>query len=610
MATDTTTLPEAANSDTGRPSTIDIVATPMPWREAPVARQVGVIVALAAAVAIGVAVALWSQEPEYTPLFAELAEADAIQIGEVLKNSQTEYKIDMASGQIMVPADKVRQIRLQLASQGLPANNAVMGLEILNEKQDLTTSQFIETARYKHALENELARSISQIRAVKAARVHLAMPKETIFVRERQRPTASVVVELMPGRVMADDQVQAVVHMVSSSIPSMTPNDVTVVDQTGRLLTDGAANEAIGMSGKQFEYTRKIESNYADRIVQILEPVVGLGKVRAQVTAKMDFTQEETAREAFDPQGRVVRSEQLAESESDRSMPVPAGVPGALTNQPPGEGTTDPNSAAAQADETQTTGSSTRNATRNYEVDRTVSYRRGGQAGIDRLSIAVVIDDKVVMITPEPTAAEAPAEGEATAAEGDAEPVAAPEPVATRQSYDDAELAKFERLIKEAIGFDEMRGDSISLINQSFLEEKIEPLPEIPIWEREWFVPLIKQTLGGIFVLVLLIWVIRPTVKALLSPPARIMQINSTVDADGMVGEGDLADSEPEDVSPRELEFDEAGRLVDPEEEARQRALNNQLSYARSLIEDDPARAANLLKVWLQGGNPAAGASL
>ena len=469
-----------------------------------------------------------------------------------------------------------------------------MGLEILNQEQDLTTSQFIETARYKHALENELARSISSLRNVNTARVHLALPKASIFVRQRVKPSASVVLAMYAGRALEAGQVAAIVHLVSSSIPEMNASQVTVVDQMGRLLSDGQSQGQLGQSVKQYDYTRLLENDYSDRIVNLLEPLVGFGKVRAQVAAKLDFTTEESASEAFDPNTQVVRSEQLSENDTLSADVGATGIPGALSNRPPAAGSTDEDAADATDAEASSQGNQSRSATRSYEIDKTVSYRRTSTGDIQRLAIAVVIDDKLVTVEPPP-----PPEGE----EPDPEAVATIE----RQPYNEEELGKFLSLVKEAIGFDDARGDTISLINQSFLEEEIEPLPSPAIWEQAWFQSLLKQVLAAGFVLLLLIHVVRPMVKALLSPAARVLQVGE-VGVDGMIddsamrAQGQATYMADRDARRRELQFDEQGRVVDPEEDHRRRSFDNNLGYARELIEEDPARAANLLRSWVENG--------
>jgi len=273
----------------GASDSLSKLATPTPWRDAPVLRQVGVLAALAAVVAIGVAVALWSQTPNYRPLFSELAGSDAVSVTDALSASGVPFQIDAASGSILVPAERVNEIRMQLSAMGLPETSGAVGLEMLREKQDLSTSQFVEGVRYMHALETELARSISSLRNVRSARVHLAMPKESVFVRRRTPPSASVVLELSSGRRLQGDQVTAIVNLVSASIPAMTADRVTIVDQHGSLLTEARDNSQLMASSREYEYRRQMESDYQERILAVLEPLIGKGKVRAEVTAELNF---------------------------------------------------------------------------------------------------------------------------------------------------------------------------------------------------------------------------------------------------------------------------------------------------------------------------------
>ncbi|MGB0867016.1 MAG: flagellar basal-body MS-ring/collar protein FliF, partial [Granulosicoccaceae bacterium] len=328
---------ESPTADGSISKTLDQVANPVSWRDAPVARQVAVVVVLAAAIAVGVAAALWSGETPMTPLFADMAPTEMGKVTDALKVSNTEFRIDASTGALLVPAERAQAIRMQLASQGLPETGGPVGLEMLSEQQDLSTSQFVENARYLHALETELARSVSSLRNVKSARVHLAMPKESVFVRRRTPPSASVVVALYRGRKLSQEHVASIVNLVSASVPSMSSDHVTVVDQHGSLLTESSSNKDLQTSTREYEYTRRMEADYAARIVNLLEPVVGAGRVRAQVTAELDFNRTEVTSEAYEPEGQVVRSEQIAETESSAANAL--GIPGALTNQPPGEGT-------------------------------------------------------------------------------------------------------------------------------------------------------------------------------------------------------------------------------------------------------------------------------
>ena len=293
------------------------------------------LIGLAGAIAIGMVVVLWSAEPNYAPLYSNMSGKDASQAADALMSRNIDFKLDATSGNLLVDQTKISEARLLLASQGLTGGNNT-GMEMLQEEQGIGTSQFMENARYKHALEAELVRSVESIRAVEKARIHLAIPEQSIFIRNRTRPSASVVVKLYPGRVLNAGQVEAIVQMIASSIPMLESSQVKVVDQFGRLLTDDA-DEGMSQTTRQFDYTRKLEDNFVDRIINLLQPIVGQGNVNAQVAAQLDFSAVESTREAFDPERSVIRSEQVSEEEN-RSLSQALGIPGALSNQPPAAG--------------------------------------------------------------------------------------------------------------------------------------------------------------------------------------------------------------------------------------------------------------------------------
>ncbi len=566
------------------------LATPTPWQEAPILRQAGVLAALAAVVAIGVAVALWSQEPNYRPLFSELAGSDAVSVTDALSASSVPFKIDASTGTILVPADRVNAVRMQLSAMGLPETSGAVGLEMLREPQDLSTSQFIEGMRYMHALETELARSISSLRNVRSARVHLAMPKESVFVRRRTPPSASVVLELSGGRRLQSDQVTAIVNLVSASIPAMTADQVTVIDQHGSLLTEARDNSQMMASSREYEYRRQMESDYQERILAVLEPLVGKGRVRAEVTAQLNFDSLESTREQYQPDGQVIRSEQIDERESSDQDPI--GVPGALTNQPPGAAATDPDAAAAGA--AGINGQSQRSATRNYEIDRTVSHTRRSVGAVERLAVAVVIDDPI------PTA-----DAAAPLAEEELEEGAVPPPVET--GYTDEQMARFNQLVQSVIGLVPDRGDTLSVINAPFQPFEYEPIPDLAIWESPGFQQVIKYVLAAGVIFAMLFWVVRPMVRSLVPEPVPEGDA-PLLNADGQpvalalggdedaTGEGDAEDEIEEDY----LSLSDDGRVIDARDEARELALQKRLLYARALVEEDPARAANVINAWMR----------
>ncbi len=532
-------------------------------------RHFGRLIGLAAAVAVGMVVVLWTSEPNYAPLYSNVTGQDAAEIANVLAANDIDYKVDANTGTIMVAQGKAAEARLKLASQGLP-QGTTRGLEMLQEDQGLGTSQFIESARYNHALEAELARSIESIRSVEQARVHLALPKQSIFIRNRTKPSASVVTKLYAGRRLNQEQVDAIVHMVASSIPLMEAAQVTVVDQFGRLLT-GDHDDEMAHTSKQFEYTRKLEDSYSNRIIQLLQPIVGEGKVNAQVSAALDFSEIESTREAYDPERSVVRSEQITEQET-RDLNEAMGIPGALSNQPPAAGTLDPAAAEAAANPNLPSNQN-RSATRNFEVDRMISHTRNPRGSIQRLTVAVVIDSKTEV---------------------------ADDGSVNKVNYSDEEIARFESLIKETIGFDQNRGDSVSVINQAFLPTEVE-IPEVPMWQslmgETWLVDLVKQVLGALGLLIVYLVFGRPFLKS-LNP--------NKVEVEQRVVAGEALPAAAGETAPALAEGQAAMPAIasDPTNAAaliRQSDASHEqkVDMARNLVMDNPQRVANVMKQWV-----------
>src|SRR3990167_2868307 len=301
----------------------------------PMLRQVGLLVGLAASVAIGFAVVLWSQQPDYRPLYGSLAGMDANQVTETLAAADISYTLEPNSGALLVKAEDLARARLKLATAGVNPGDGNLGFEILDQEQGLGTSQFMEATRYRRGLEGELARTISSLNNVKAARVHLAIPKSSVFVRDERKPSASVLVELYSGRGLEPSQVMAIVNLVASSVPEMDKAQVTVVDQKGNLLSDIQEMSELTMAGKQFDYSRRMESLFTQRVHNILQPVLGSGRYKAEVSADVDFSAVESTSEMFNPDQPALRSEQSVNEQRTSSLGA-QGVPGALSNQPPG----------------------------------------------------------------------------------------------------------------------------------------------------------------------------------------------------------------------------------------------------------------------------------
>ena len=463
----------------------------------PAARQLLLLVAVAAAVALGVAVVLWSRGPNYGLLYAGLTQKDASAITQQLQAGNTPYKLSSDGSSIMAPAADLAALRLKLAGQGLPQGTASSEATGAGDSP-FGMSDLAERTRYQQLLETDLGNTISGLQSIRAARVHLALPKPSAFIRDNRAASASVLVTLYPGRQLDAGQVAAIVHLVSASVPDLDARHVSVIDQQGQLLTsDPESPAAIG--DNRMRLATQIENTYAQRIEQLLTPLVGPGRVRAQVYADLDFSQTEKATETFDPAHPALRSEQTSSEQHDAAG-APGGIPGALSNQPPavvaqptaakpGAGTPGAGSAAvATASPTETSNS----ATRNYELDRTISHVSDPAGRLARLTVAVVLDNKLV-----------------SSGDDGQPPKSVP--------FTAQELQHLTELTKNVVGFDAARGDSVSVINQPFEHGPMpEALPQIPLWQRPGAMDLIKQGLGVVFALLVAFGLLRPLMKGLL----------------------------------------------------------------------------------------------
>lgn len=528
----------------------------------PIVKQILFLVAIAASIAVGGYVLMWSQSPSYQVLFANMAPQESSQVVDVLQQMNVNYKLDPATGALMVPAGDVQSLRMKLAAEGLPRSTS-QGMEMLNEEQGFGTSQFIERARYQRAMEEELSRSIAELNNVRSARVHLAIPKQSVFVRNRKDPTASVVVNLFSGRALERGQVAAITHMVASSVPNMTNSHVTVVDQRGNLLTQPEREAGMAMSDSQLEYTQKVEQIYISRIEDILAPIVGMNGVRAQVVAEVDFTMTEQTHESYNPDMAAIRSEQVQE-ERRVGGAGPVGIPGALSNQPPGGGvapeqTTEADEGGTLAPAPSPTNSS-KSATRNFELDRTISHTRVAPGNVRKLSVAVLVDER-----------------RSTDAEGNV--------VSTPMT--EAELTRINALVMDAIGFSKARGDSLNIVNAPFMApEALEPLPEKPIWEQAWVWTVAKQVAGALVVLFLILGVIRPAFRDMAKVPAN----TGNQSAGGMTAQQTMPNNSA-GVSGEDI-----AKLTKGSDQ-----MEEQMTNVRSLVQQDPALVAQVVKNWTAG---------
>jgi flagellar M-ring protein FliF len=542
---------------------------PAPQRIVTGMKPLILLVGVAAAIAAGVGVMLWSVGPTYTMLYGGLSGEDASQVAQSLEGGGIPYKLEDGGQSIHVPAEQLAAARLRLASQGLPEGGG--GVNAVTKDPGFGVSAFMESARYQHALETELARTIASLQNVQGARVHLAMARQSAFVSDRKPGSASVFLQIKAGRRLDDEQTQAIANLVASSIPEMQASQVTIIDQAGRLLSAPNTDSDHAVRDKMFEFAHRLEESYAQRIQEMLTPLVGPGRVRAQVVAQVDMATTESTREQFNPQSQVVRSESTSEEAARNGAGNVGGVPGALTNQPPqpgvalppgatpavaqsgatppGAATTPNNSLASTVTGPDTTA---RQSTRNYEIDRTMAYTRTPAGRVTRLTVAVLIDNL-----------------RTTAADGKV----------TETPLPAEQVERLTALVRDAVGFDAARGDSVNVVNSSFLgTPAVEEgeLETIPIWEKSWFQTIIKIVAGLIVLLIVVFSVLKPLTRGLLNaakaPALRQGAIAAAVAAGGAAGPAD----------------------------APQLQYEQQVAQARGLVTQDPKRGAQVVKQWVQ----------
>ncbi|HEV2269971.1 MAG TPA: flagellar basal-body MS-ring/collar protein FliF, partial [Steroidobacteraceae bacterium] len=569
-------------------------------------RPLLLLIGIAAAVAAGVWIVLWSRGPTYSLLYANLSPQDEAQVAQALDAAQIPYKLDAGTNGIEVPAEHLDEARLKLAGQGVTDSDSFAALE---KSSGFGVSQFMEDVRYQHALEMELARTIASMQPVAGARVNLAEPRQSVFVSDSRTASASVFVRLKPGSALEPEQVQAIVNLVASSVPNLSPGQVTVVDEQGHLLSAPNGRDPYAMDDRAYDMVHRMETDYARRIEALLTPLVGPGLVHAQVVADLNLGVSEQAKELYAPNSQIVRSEQL--SEQSAGAGASGGVPGSLSNEPPTPGAIAPppaaqSSATAGATNAQTGAAApaaaaaqsssapagtagapagaaagqpatepvggavgmpgdktvSRDVTRNYEIDRTLDYSTQPAGTIRRLTVAVLIGDRTLTgqggkVTKVPLSAD--------------------------------ELARVTQLVKDAVGFDASRGDSVSVLNES-LDSGSSPVADgssfqaPPLWQTPFAWSLLRIVAGLVVVLVLVLSVLRPLVKTLISPmrlaPAAGGQALPAAPPGGPAGGAAVA----------------AGQ-----KQAVVTALTHeqQLVQARTLVNQDPKRVAQVVRGWV-----------
>ncbi|WP_188151670.1 flagellar basal-body MS-ring/collar protein FliF [Teredinibacter waterburyi] len=532
-----------------------------------IVRQAGLMIGLAASVAIGFAVVLWSQGEDYKPLYGSLDRLDSAEVGQILDFNEIPYKIDGASGALLVPIDKVQKARIVLAENGVQGDKT-LGYELLDQEQPLGTSQFMEATRYRRGLEGELARTISSISSVRAARVHLAIPKRTVFIRDGREPSASVFLELFPGRPITPKQITGVANLIAASIPELDVENVTIVDHRGNLLSVGVEDERLVVAAQHLDYSRKVENDIVLRIRRLLSPVVGQANFKTEVSADIDFTEIEKAEETFNPDLPAVRSEYTVDEQRVGAGGA-GGVPGALTNQPPAGGQAPEVAARGNADAGGGTPSNSRSqATRNYELDRTVSYTKHEKGRLRRLTVAVVVDDKKVVD---------PATGEISL-----------------KPWTELEIERLSILVRDAVGFSAVRGDSVNILNERFM-----PLPEMAeqsepqIWEQEIFRQAAKYLAGAIIIAILVVGLLRPVLKSLAGAGNKSKENDEAREMAALQAAGiDSFDSLSDETVT--LTGGDALALPNPEESYEQ-----QLNAVKGLVAEDAGRVAQVIKRWI-----------
>ena len=546
-------------------------------------KKVLFLAAVAAIFAVVVGAVVLNRTPSYKILFSNISDRDGGQVAASLQQMNVPYQLG-EGGTISVPSDKVYDARLKLAAQGLPKAGGV-GFELM-DNQKFGISQFAEQVNYQRAIEGELARTIEAVGSVESARIHIAIPKQSVFVREQQQPTASVMLTLFRGRLLDAGQVAGILHLVSSSVPNLPVKNVTIVDQDGNLLSkQGGPDENSGLDQRQLGYVRQIEDSYVKRIEDILEPIFGKGNSRAQVTASVDFAEVEQTSETFKPNSSPnpssTRSQQISEKLNNGAA-LPSGVPGALSNQPPSAASAPislppgaaPGTATLSGQNMGASGTLQRDITTNYEVDKTIQHTKMPQGGVKRLSAAVVVNyrrmpDKNGEMKPTPLTAQ--------------------------------EVQQINNLVKEAMGFNTQRGDTLNVVNAAFADA------EVPATLQEKVTDyvtsngsnLIKYGLLTIAVLYLLFGVVRPIMRDLVKPPAPAKGSEEEVAAQAAAGGGRLLG-----VAGEEGEEGAAGHAGgaagggDPRE-AQMRQYTTNLEAVREMVKSDPRMAAQIIKEWI-----------
>ncbi|CAN5611684.1 flagellar basal-body MS-ring/collar protein FliF [soil metagenome] len=544
----------------------------------PLRNKIGLAAGTLLLAALAWAAVNMGREPEWRPLYASMNDRDGGAVLAALAQMNVPHKFSEVGGTFLVPANQVHEVRLRLASQGLPKGGTV-GFEIM-EGQKFGTTQFQERLNFQRGLEGELARSIMALSSVQTARVHLALPSQTAFMREQQKPSASVLLTLYGGRTLERGQVAGIVHLIASSVPDMPATAVSVVDQSGTLLSQVAGEATSGLNSTQLQYVRQTEQGLSSRVLSILEPIVGVGNVRAQVTADIDFTQSESTAELFAPnQGAspaAVRSQQLSEVPAGGAGGaggggvggIAGGVPGALANQPPGTASSPVNGGGQTLSlggggGGGAAGGIKRDASTQYEVDKTVKVTRNASGNIKRLSAAIIVNHASIT---------------------------GPDGKTALQALSPTQMEQINSLAREAVGFSKDRGDSLNVVNAPFTGQALVAAPELPLWRQPEMQDLARSLAPWLALplvaLIIIFGLVRPAIRATRAP--RQLRILETTVQDAI--------SLP---SPRGAGADPAVPMLPSVQAAQQQAREIQLEAIRQQARQNPGTVANVVRNWV-----------
>ena len=543
---------------------LQIISTLQEYMKQPAVIRALPMILVGFVMVIGIVLIIMMREPPMVVLFPKLAEEDKAQVMQILTNQGIKAQLDNMTGQVTVQRPDFYRAKMALASQGLPKSSAT-GYDLLTQ-MPMGTSRSVEAVKLKQAQENELARSIMEIRDIEAARVHLAVPERSAFVRDQQPPSASVFVKLSAGRVLGPGQVQSILHLVSSSVPYMSASAVTLVDQYGNLLSNPQRDADMGLTAQQLEHKTRVEKILRDRIVNLMTPIVGVGNVTSEVNVEMDFTRLEQTREIYDPESRAIRSKQ--ESVQDSSDGIARGVPGATSNQPPTTPQLAQNATPAPAQANEAPKNHSANSVQNFEVSREVRSSRAALGEVKRLSVAVLLRAST---TPDPKTGK---------------------PVEKVMS--EAETQRLTQLLQQAVGFDGERGDRVSLVSTNYADEQ--PLSSRSWYDAPWLEDAIRQ--GGILLVlvVVVLGALRPLLVRLMSAADYAALQSETVMGEGEtieVQEGDSLEDIKARLKPKKTAI--TAEMLDTAN-----SYDDKVAVIRILVGDDSSRVTAVLKQMIQ----------